>query len=91
MQLREWLEREGLTQEALGRRMSPPVSKGKVSHWLNGTRRVSLGEAIQLSALTNREVDFGELWAMYSGRADADASESAPTPAHQPQEQSHAA
>lgn len=65
MNLRDWLTQEGLTQEALGQRMSPPVSQGKVSHWLNGTRRVSLGEALQLHQLSAGAVSFSELWDMY--------------------------
>lgn len=67
MHLRDWLTQKGLTQEALGQRMSPPVSQGKVSHWLNGTRRVNLGEALQLHAITNGDVSFAELWGMYGG------------------------
>lgn len=67
MQLRDWLKREKVTQQALGQRMCPAVSQGKVNHWLNGTRRVSLGEALQLHAITNGEVSFDELWALYRG------------------------
>lgn len=65
MHLRDWLQKEGLTQDALGLRLVPPVSQGKVSHWLNGTRRVSLGEALQLGRITNGDVTFEELAAMY--------------------------
>lgn len=73
MQLRVWLEKSGLTQEALGQRMRPPVSQGKVSHWLNGTRRVSLAEGLQLLTITDGEVSMEELAAMYRPRRD-DAS-----------------
>lgn len=65
MHLRDWLEKEGLTQEALGQLMVPPISQGKVSHWLNGTRRVSLTEGIQLLQITRNEVQLPELAAMY--------------------------
>lgn len=65
MNLRDWLTSHDMTQEALGRRMQPPVSQGKVSHWLNGTRRMNLGEALQVHHITQGEVGFAELWAMY--------------------------
>ncbi len=74
MQLRDWLEREKVTQRALGERMVPAVSQGKVCHWLNGTRRVSLGEALQLVAITGGEVTYAELWAMYRGAANEAAA-----------------
>ncbi|XJC73361.1 hypothetical protein ACHFCA_21660 [Delftia tsuruhatensis] len=38
-----------------------PVSAGKVNHWLRGTRRVSLEEALQIEVLTQGEVGLREL------------------------------
>lgn len=77
MQLREWLERERITQDQLGARMCPPVSQGKVSHWLNGTRRVSLGEAIQINTMTGGDVSFADLWSMYRRAAAESSAEAA--------------
>ncbi|MDZ4282800.1 MAG: helix-turn-helix domain-containing protein [Hydrogenophaga sp.] len=56
MQLRDYLQRHRLTQAAFGRRLSPPVSQGKVNHWINGTRRVSLAEALQIERVTGGEI-----------------------------------
>lgn len=56
MRLRDYLHKHRITQAAFGQRMRPPVSQGKVNHWLNGTRRVSLAEALQIELLTDGEV-----------------------------------
>lgn len=56
MRLRDYLHKHRITQAAFGLRMRPPVSQGKVNHWLNGTRRVSLAEALQIELLTAGEV-----------------------------------
>lgn len=46
---------------AFGKRLTPPVSAGKVNHWLRGTRRVSLAEALQIERLTGGEVTARDL------------------------------
>lgn len=46
---------------SFGQRLNPPVSAGKVNHWLRGTRRVSLEEALQIEDLTQGEVGLREL------------------------------
>jgi DNA-binding transcriptional regulator YdaS (Cro superfamily) len=56
MRLRDYLHKHRITQAAFGQRMRPPVSQGKVNHWINGTRRVSLSEALQIEVLTDGEV-----------------------------------
>lgn len=56
MRLRDYLQQHKITQAAFGQRMRPPVSQGKVNHWINGTRRVSLAEALQIATLTAGEV-----------------------------------
>lgn len=56
MKLRDYLQKHGITQAAFGRLMQPPVSQGKVNHWLNGARRVSLAEALQIQRVTGGEV-----------------------------------
>lgn len=61
MRLRDYLSKHKLTQAAFGQRMRPPVSQGKVNHWLNGTRRVSLAEALQIQVLTEGEVEPTDL------------------------------
>lgn len=61
MRLRDYLQKHRITQAAFGQRMRPPVSQGKVNHWLNGTRRVSLSEALQIHTLTSGEVAPGDL------------------------------
>lgn len=52
MNLRDYLLEKNLTQAAFGQQISPPVSQGKVNHWLQGTRRISLLEALQIQRLT---------------------------------------
>ncbi len=66
MKLREYLAQEKITQAAFGGMLCPSVSQGKVNHWLNGTRRVSLVEAIQIQRVTNNKVTVFDL-AMCSG------------------------
>lgn len=56
MKLRDYLQQRRITQAAFGQLMKPPVSQGKVNHWVNGTRRVSLAEALQIEALTGGAV-----------------------------------
>lgn len=56
MRLRDYLHKHRLTQAAFGRLLTPSVSQGKVNHWINGTRRVSLSEALQVEAVTGGEV-----------------------------------
>lgn len=56
MRLRDYLQKHKITQAAFGQRMRPPVSQGKVNHWINGTRRVSLAEALQIEVLTDGDV-----------------------------------
>ena len=46
---------------SFGQRLDPPVSTGKVNHWLRGTRRVSLEEALQIEELTQGEVSLRDL------------------------------
>jgi hypothetical protein len=50
MHLRDYLRQHNLSQAAFGQLISPPVSAGKVNHWLEGRRRVSLAEALQILA-----------------------------------------
>nr|WP_295941210.1 hypothetical protein [uncultured Acidovorax sp.] len=61
MQLRDYLTKNGLTQHAFGLLMEPPVSQGKVNHWLQGTRRVSLAEALHIQRVTGGEVTVEDL------------------------------
>lgn len=61
MQLREYLQKHRLTQAAFGQCLRPPVSQGKVNHWINGTRRVSLAEALQIEAVTGGEIQPADL------------------------------
>lgn len=56
MKLKQYLRTHGITMLAFGQRFNPPVSPGKVNHWLRGTRRVSLEEALQIEVLTGGEV-----------------------------------
>ena len=61
MNLRTYLSQHALTQAAFAQRMVPPVSQGKVNHWLRGTRRVSLKEALQIELATGGAVTVREL------------------------------
>lgn len=61
MHLRDYLHANGITQAAFGRLLSPPVSQGKVNHWLHGARRVSLSEALQIERLTQGAVTLQDL------------------------------
>ena len=61
MRLKDYLQKHKITQAAFGRRVCPAVSQGKVNHWINGTRRVSLAEALQIEALTAGEVAAADL------------------------------
>lgn len=61
MNLRDYLTQNGITQEAFGRLLNPPVSQGKVNHWLHGARRVSLIEALQIERLTQGQVTLQDL------------------------------
>ena len=61
MQLRDYLKKHQITMVAFGQLLSPPVSAGKVNHWLRRTRRVSLEEALQIGVLTSGEVTPHEL------------------------------
>jgi len=63
MRLRDYLQQNRITQLAFGQRMSPPVSQAKVNHWLNGSRRVSLAEALQIQRITGGEVTPEDLLA----------------------------
>lgn len=61
MRLRDYLQQHQITQAAFGQRMTPPVSQGKVNHWINGTRRVSLAEALQIEIVTGGAVSPRDL------------------------------
>ena len=61
MQLRDYLKKHQITMVAFGQLLKPPVSAGKVNHWLRRTRRVSLDEALQIETLTFCEVTPREL------------------------------
>lgn len=61
MNLRDYLTQNRITQAAFGRLLSPPVSQGKVNHWLHGERRVSLIEALQIERLTRGAVTLQDL------------------------------
>lgn len=81
MRLRDYLQQHRITQAAFGQRMSPPVSQAKVNHWLNGSRRVSLVEALQIQRITDGEVALEDLITP-QGNAHVQAANSAP-PAQQ--------
>ena len=61
MRLLDYLHENGITQAAFGRLLTPPVSQGKVNHWLHGARRVSLIEALQIERLTQGQVTLQDL------------------------------
>ncbi|MFN4114952.1 MAG: hypothetical protein ACK4F7_00440 [Inhella sp.] len=65
MHLRDYLKAAGISQAAFGQKLDPPVSQGKVSHWLEGRRRVSLVEGLQVAKLTDGQVSMEDLAAMY--------------------------
>lgn len=61
MQLRDYLRKRRMTYAEFGKLLAPPVSVGKVNHWVNGTRRVSLAEALQIEVVTDGEVPPSDL------------------------------
>ncbi len=61
MHLRDWMKLNNVTQQELARRMSPPVSQAKVSHWLQGARRIDLHSALQLEGITGGSVTVRDL------------------------------
>lgn len=65
MHLRDYLSEKGLSQAAFGELLQPAVSASKVNHWLEGRRRVSLVEALQIQSLTQSAVTLPELAAMH--------------------------
>jgi DNA-binding transcriptional regulator YdaS (Cro superfamily) len=71
MHLRDWMKLNNVTQQELARRMSPPVSQAKVSHWLQGARRIDLNSALQLESITGGIVTVRDL----AGLARPGASE----------------
>lgn len=71
MHLRDYLSAQGLSQAAFGLRLTPAVSQGKVNHWLEGRRRVSLAEALQIQHLTEGAVTLPELAGMYRSTEEA--------------------
>ncbi len=72
MNLRDYLKAKSLSQAAFGRLLKPPVSQGKVNHWLAGTRRVSLSEALQIERVTGGLVSPAELVHVGNGAAPAE-------------------
>lgn len=70
MHLRDWMKKHGVTQQQLARRLRPPVSQAKVSHWLQGSRRIDLHSALQLVEITGGAVTFKDL-AELSGHRQA--------------------
>ncbi len=71
MHLRDYLQLQGISQAAFGQRLVPPVSQGKVNHWLEGRRRVSLAEALQIQRLTQGNVTLPELAEMHRNGDEA--------------------
>lgn len=69
MSLRLYLQKHQITQAEFGRRLCPPVSQGKVNHWLHGTRRVSLAEGLQIVSVTGGEVTLESLAELASSPA----------------------
>jgi len=65
MHLRDYLSETSQSQAAFGQKLQPPVSASKVNHWLEGRRRVSLLEALQVLQLSDGKVSLQELADMY--------------------------
>lgn len=87
MRLRDYLQQHQITQAAFGQRMTPPVSQGKVNHWINGTRRVSLAEALQIEIVTGGAVSPRDLVTQELRPGDYRLSwPDLPAPAHATQE-----
>ena len=59
--LRDYLKRHRLTHAEFGLKLNPPVSASKVNHWVQGTRRVSLAEALHIETLSSGEVQPRQL------------------------------
>lgn len=72
MDLRDWMKQNSVTQEDFGQRLNPPISQAKVSHWLQGTRRVSLAEALQVAEITGGAVTGEDLVKLYRAPAVAE-------------------
>jgi DNA-binding transcriptional regulator YdaS (Cro superfamily) len=90
MHLRDYLRQHNLSQAAFGQLISPPVSAGKVNHWLEGRRRVSLAEALQILRLTKGQVTLAELAEMHEAGDVAGGAPAAKRAPAAPAEASHA-
>lgn len=77
MHLRDYLSEKGLSQAAFGELLQPAVSASKVNHWLEGRRRVSLAEALQIQAIAACAVTLPELAAMYRAAEAEEARDAA--------------
>lgn len=53
MKLDDWLKAEGRTQEEFGLLLVPPVTQGRLSHWVTGRHRIPLAYAVQVKRLTS--------------------------------------
>ena len=84
MTLAEYLKAHRITQAEFGRKLDPPVSQGKVNHWLQGTRRVSLAEGLQIVEVTGGEVDMPSLAALAGAGRCVPNRRATPVPRAQP-------
>jgi len=71
MKLYDYLKTNGITQSEFAKMLMPPVSQGKVNHWLHGTRRVSLVEALQIQRITAGQVSVFDLATTPTNQAQA--------------------
>lgn len=61
MELRAYLEKNGISQEAFGKSLEKPVSQGLVWQWLEGRTNITIDHAKQIVRATSGEVTAHDL------------------------------
>ncbi len=69
MKLDEYLNKNGLSQAEFGKKLTPPVSQGLVSQWINGGTRVTLDNALEIERVTDGSVTVRDCAEMFQKAA----------------------
>lgn len=66
MHLKDYLKEEGISQEAFGAQVDPPVHQTLVSQWINGETAVTLYYSFQIFKASKEKVTPKECLDMYA-------------------------
>lgn len=69
MKLDAYLTEKGISQAEFGKKLSPPVSQGLVSQWINGGTRVTLDNALEIERVTDGAVTVRDCSEMFQKAA----------------------